>query len=128
MEDREEEEGKDLVMGFCVGQVCPSSCRRVCWGGVFWAFEDNDGDSDRRFKVGSAGIMPTGWQDDEPAAVRTAVLALWHADSALGWTTVLACWCDDELAAGQTTMLTRWRDDELAAGRKARGTPPACNH
>ena len=34
MEDREKEEGKGLVMGFCVGQDSPPSCQRVCWGGV----------------------------------------------------------------------------------------------
>ncbi len=43
MEDGEEEEGKGLVMWFCVGQDCPR---------LFWAFEDNDGDSDRGFKAG----------------------------------------------------------------------------
>ena len=117
-----------MSWGSVWGRIAPLPVEEFVGGGLFWAFDDNDGDSDWGFKAGSAGIMPTGWQDDEPAAVRTAVLALWHADSALGWTTVLACWCDDELAAGQTTMLTRWRDDELAAGRKARGTPPACNH
>ena len=37
-------------------------------------------------------------------------------------------WRDDESAAGRTTVLARWRDDESAARRKARGTPPACNH
>ena len=33
-----------------------------------------------------------------------------------------------ESAVRRTTVLARWRDDESAAGRKARGTPPACNH
>ena len=69
------------------------------------------------------------WRDVESAARRMAVLASWLDDeSAAGRTMVLARWRDDESAVGRTMVLARWRDDESAAGRKARGTPPACNH
>ena len=48
MEDGEEEEGKGLIMWFCVGQDCPPLLTKsLLGGGLFWAFEDNDGDSAR---------------------------------------------------------------------------------
>ena len=68
-----------LSWGSVWGRIAPPPVEECVGGGLFWAFEDNDCDSDRGFKAGSAGIMPTGWRDDESAAVRTAVLALWRA-------------------------------------------------
>jgi len=68
-----------LSWGSVWGRIAPPPVEECVGGGLFWAFEDNDCDSDRGFKAGSVGIMPTGWRDDESAAVRTAVLALWSA-------------------------------------------------
>jgi hypothetical protein len=36
MEDGEEEEGKGLVVWFCVRQDCPPSWQTVCWGGCLF--------------------------------------------------------------------------------------------
>ena len=52
MEDGEEEEGKGFFMWFSVGQDCPPLLTKsLLGGGLFWAFEDNDGDSDQGFKA-----------------------------------------------------------------------------
>ena len=90
-----------MSWGSVWGRIAPPPVEECVGGGLFWAFKDNDCDSNRGFKAGSMGIMPTGWRDDESAAVQTAVLA---------------CRIDNESVAGRTTVLARWRDDGLAAG------------
>ena len=35
------------------GRIAPPPVEEFVEGGLFWAFEDNDGDSDRGFKVGT---------------------------------------------------------------------------
>ena len=88
MEDGEEEEGKGLIMWFCVGQDCPPLLTKSLLGGGYF------------------GPLKT--------MTVTAPGSVLDDESAVGWTTVLARWRDDESAAGRTTVLARWRDEECS--------------
>ncbi len=75
-----------LSCGSVWGRIAPPPDEEFVGGGLFWAFEDNDGDSDWGFQAGTLDVtMLACWRDDESAAVRTAVLA---------------CRRDNELVAG----------------------------